>query len=85
MRTGRVLRGQAALAIGAGRVLAVDREPERLALAAARRRARRRRPAHPVTALADANGRPRADVVIEAVGTPDAFETPWTSCGGAVG
>ena len=67
---------QAALAIEPGRVLALDRDPARLALAAeagavpidvtAR---------HPVTAVAEASGGRGADVVIEAVGQPDAFET----------
>ncbi len=67
---------QAALANGAGRVFAVDLEPERLALAAsvgavpvdAGKR-------HPVSALADVTDGRGADVVVEAVGTPSAFES----------
>jgi threonine dehydrogenase-like Zn-dependent dehydrogenase len=67
---------QGALALGAARVFALDREPERLAVAAragaepvdVRRR-------HPQTALAEATEGRGADVVIEAVGTPEAFES----------
>jgi threonine dehydrogenase-like Zn-dependent dehydrogenase len=67
---------QAALAHGSGQVLALDRDPARLALAAAAGAvpidvtAR-----HPVTAVAEATGGRGADIVIEAVGHPDAFET----------
>ena len=67
---------QAALVRGAGRVLALDRDRARLALAegvgaepvdvTAR---------HPVTAAAEVTGGRGADVVIEAVGDPVAFET----------
>ena len=69
---------QAALAMESapGRVLALDREPARLALAAGAGAV----PidvttSHPVTAVAEASGGRGADVVIEAVGSPDAFET----------
>jgi alcohol dehydrogenase len=66
---------QGALALGAGRVLALDREPERLALA-------ERAGAEPVDvrtrdpemAVAAATGDRGADAVIEAVGTSEAFE-----------
>jgi threonine dehydrogenase-like Zn-dependent dehydrogenase len=67
---------QAALAQGPRQVLALDRDPARLALAAATGAvpidvtAR-----HPVTAVAEATGGRGADIVIEAVGHPDAFET----------
>jgi threonine dehydrogenase-like Zn-dependent dehydrogenase len=67
---------QAALAQGSRQVLALDRDPARLALAAAAGAvpidvtAR-----HPVTAVAEATGGRGADIVIEAVGHPDAFET----------
>jgi len=67
---------QAALAQGPRQVLALDRDPARLALAAAAGAvpvdvtAR-----HPVTAVAEATGGRGADIVIEAVGHPDAFET----------
>lgn len=64
------------LAAGVGRVLALDRDPARLALAA-------RAGADPIdvrmcdpqTAVADATKDRGADVVIEAVGRPEAFET----------
>jgi threonine dehydrogenase-like Zn-dependent dehydrogenase len=67
---------QAARVLGATSVFAVDLEPARLALAAsvgavpvdARGR-------HPQTALADATDGRGADVVIEAVGSPTAFES----------
>ncbi len=66
---------QAARALGASRVFGIDREPTRLALAAsvgaATVDARER---HPATALAEATGGRGADVVLEAVGTPEAFE-----------
>ena len=67
---------QAARARGAARVFALDREPERLALAArvgaepvhvGER--------HPATALAEATDGRGADAVIDAVGSPTAFET----------
>ena len=67
---------QAALAQGPRQVLALDRDPARLALAAAAGAvpidvtAR-----HPVTAVAEATGGRGADIVVEAVGHPDAFET----------
>lgn len=67
---------QAALAMSPEQVLAVDRDPARLALAAAvgavpvDATAR-----HPVTAVAEATEGRGADVVLEAVGHPDAFET----------
>jgi threonine dehydrogenase-like Zn-dependent dehydrogenase len=67
---------QAAIARGARQVLALDREPTRLALAAAAGAvpidvsAR-----HPSTAVAEATGGRGADVVLEAVGDPRAFET----------
>ncbi len=67
---------QAALARDPRQVLAVDRDPARLALAAVAGAvpidvtAR-----HPVTAVAEATEGRGADVVIEAVGHPDAFET----------
>ena len=65
-----------ALSLTPGRVLALDRDPARLALAAAAGAvpidvAAR----HPVTAVAEATGGRGADVVVEAVGHPDAFET----------
>lgn len=64
------------VAAGVGRVLALDREPARLALAA-------RAGADPVDvrtcdpqmAVADATQDRGADVVVEAVGRPEAFET----------
>ena len=66
---------QAARALGASSVYAIDREPSRLELAASvgavpvdiRER-------HPQTALSDATDGRGADVVLEAVGTPQAFE-----------
>jgi threonine dehydrogenase-like Zn-dependent dehydrogenase len=67
---------QAAIARGARQVLALDREPARLALAATAGAvpvdvsAR-----HPSTAVAEATGGRGADVVLEAVGDPRAFET----------
>jgi threonine dehydrogenase-like Zn-dependent dehydrogenase len=67
---------QAALTRNPHQVLALDRDPARLALAAAAGAvpidvtAR-----HPVTAVAEATGGRGADVVVEAVGHPDAFET----------
>jgi alcohol dehydrogenase len=67
---------QAALAMAPRAVLALDRDPARLALAATAGAvpidvtAR-----HPVTAVAEATGGRGADVVLEAVGHPDAFET----------
>ena len=67
---------QAALALGAGRVFAIDLEPGRLALAervgAVAVNARQR---HPVSVLSDATDGRGADVVLEAVGTPSAFES----------
>jgi 2-desacetyl-2-hydroxyethyl bacteriochlorophyllide A dehydrogenase len=67
---------QAARARGAGQVFAIDLEPERLELAAgvgavpvnARER-------HPASALAEATEGRGADVVLEVVGTPSAFES----------
>lgn len=68
------LAAQAALAQGAARVMAIDLEPERLALAetvgaeavnAAER--------NPQAAVAERTGGRGADVVIEAVGSPPAF------------
>ncbi|MEP6475676.1 MAG: alcohol dehydrogenase catalytic domain-containing protein [Actinomycetota bacterium] len=67
---------QAALTRGPRQVLALDRDPARLALAAAAGAvpidvtAR-----HPVTAVAEVTGGRGADIVIEAVGHPDAFDT----------
>ena len=67
---------RSAIAMGPAQVLALDRDPGRLMLAAAAGAvpidvtAR-----HPVTAVAEATGGRGADVVIEAVGHPDAFET----------
>ena len=67
---------QAAVTLGARHVFAVDREPDRLVLAteagaiAVDVRAR-----NPVMALADATGGRGADVVLEAVGSAEAFET----------
>jgi threonine dehydrogenase-like Zn-dependent dehydrogenase len=67
---------QSALALGAGRVLALDRVPSRLELVAGvgaepidvtlR---------HPVTAVAEASGGRGADVVVEAVGNVGAYAT----------
>jgi threonine dehydrogenase-like Zn-dependent dehydrogenase len=67
---------QSALALGAGRVLALDRVPSRLELVA-------RVGAepidvtlrHPVTAVAEASGGRGADVVVEAVGNGGAYAT----------
>ena len=67
---------QAARALGAGSVFGIDLEPARLELAAIAgavpvdAHAR-----HPQTALADATDGRGADVVIEAVGSPTAFES----------
>ena len=67
---------QAALMMGAARVFALDREPSRLALATqAGAEPVDVRERHPATALAEATGGRGADVVIEAVGSPAAFET----------
>lgn len=67
---------QAALACGAGRVFAIDLEPGRLDLAgsagAVPVNARER---HPASALAEATDGRGADVVLEAVGSPSAFES----------
>ena len=64
------------LAAGVGRVLALDREPARLALAAgAGADPIDVRTCDPQTAVADATQDRGADVVIEAVGRPEAFET----------
>jgi 2-desacetyl-2-hydroxyethyl bacteriochlorophyllide A dehydrogenase len=67
---------QAARALGAGRVFAIDLEPERLDLAervgAVPIHARER---HPASALAEVTDGRGADVVLEAVGTPSAFES----------
>lgn len=67
---------QAAQVFGAGAVFGIERDARRLALAQAAGAipvdvARQ----HPQTALAEATGGRGADVVIEAVGAPDAFET----------
>jgi threonine dehydrogenase-like Zn-dependent dehydrogenase len=67
---------QAALAGGAGRVFAVDLEPERLVLAASLGAVPvNAQEQHPVSALAEATDGRGADVVLEAVGTPSAFES----------
>jgi threonine dehydrogenase-like Zn-dependent dehydrogenase len=67
---------QAARALGAGRVFGIDLEPGRLELAASVGaepvNARER---HPASALAEATDGRGADVVVEAVGTPDAFQS----------
>ena len=67
---------QAARARGAGSVYGIDLEPGRLALArrvgAVSIDARRQ---HPTTALAEATDGRGADVVLEAVGSPSAFES----------
>ncbi|MGZ5297152.1 MAG: zinc-binding dehydrogenase, partial [Actinomycetota bacterium] len=67
---------QAARALGAGKVFAIDLEPGRLQLAASVGavpvNARER---HPASALAEATDGRGADVVLEAVGTPSAFES----------
>jgi threonine dehydrogenase-like Zn-dependent dehydrogenase len=63
-------------AAGVGRVLALDRDPARLALAAsAGADPVDIRTCDPQMAVADATQDRGADVVIEAVGRPDAFET----------
>jgi threonine dehydrogenase-like Zn-dependent dehydrogenase len=67
---------QAARMLGAAKVFALDREPDRLALAArVGAEPVNVRERHPATALAEATDGRGADVVIEAVGTPSAFET----------
>jgi threonine dehydrogenase-like Zn-dependent dehydrogenase len=67
---------QAARMMGAARVFALDREPDRLALAAqVGAEPVNVRDRHPATALAEATEGRGADVVIEAVGSPPAFET----------
>jgi threonine dehydrogenase-like Zn-dependent dehydrogenase len=67
---------QAARMLGAARVFALDREPDRLALAAQMgAEPVNVRERHPATALSEATGGRGADVVIEAVGHPSAFET----------
>ena len=67
---------QAALAMRPRQVLALDRDPARLALAAAAGATTIDVTArHPVTAVAEATEGRGADVVLEAVGHPDAFET----------
>jgi threonine dehydrogenase-like Zn-dependent dehydrogenase len=67
---------QSALALGAGRVMALDRIAGRLELAASAGAepidVTRR---HPVTAVAEASEGRGADVVLEAVGNADAFTT----------
>ena len=67
---------QAARMFGAGRVFGIDLEAGRLELAASVGavpvNARER---HPATALAEATDGRGADVVVEAVGTPSAFES----------
>jgi threonine dehydrogenase-like Zn-dependent dehydrogenase len=67
---------QAARSLGAGQLFAIDLEPGRLELAASVGavpvNARER---HPVSALADATDGRGADVVLEAVGAPSAFES----------
>ena len=67
---------QAARMLGAGRVFGIDREPGRLELAAgAGAEPVDARERHPASALAEATDGRGADVVIEAVGTVDAFES----------
>jgi 2-desacetyl-2-hydroxyethyl bacteriochlorophyllide A dehydrogenase len=67
---------QAAKVLGARRVLLLDMEPQRLALAAlAGAEPVNVRERHPATAVADATEGRGADVVIEAVGTPEGLET----------
>ncbi len=67
---------QAALALGAGRVLALDRVPSRLELAAgAGAEPIDVTERHPVTAVAEASGGRGADVVLEAVGNVGAYAT----------
>jgi threonine dehydrogenase-like Zn-dependent dehydrogenase len=67
---------QAARVFGAGRVFGIDLEPGRLQLAASVGavpvNARER---HPASALAEATDGRGADVVLEVVGTPSAFES----------
>ncbi|MGZ8571469.1 MAG: zinc-binding dehydrogenase [Actinomycetota bacterium] len=67
---------QAARALGAGQVFGIDLEPGRLELAesagAVPVNARER---HPATALAEATDGRGADVVLEVVGSPSAFES----------
>jgi threonine dehydrogenase-like Zn-dependent dehydrogenase len=66
---------QAALALGAGRVFALDTRADRLALtAAAGATPVNVGERNPVMALSEATGGRGADVVIEAVGTPAAYE-----------
>lgn len=68
--------GQAARAMGAGRVFALDVDARRLAYAAdAGVEPLNVTERHPATALADATDGRGADVVIDAVGSADAFET----------
>ena len=67
---------QAARAAGAGRVFAIDREPSRLALAeSVGAQPIDVRERHPGTALAEATEGRGADVVIEAVGSTETFES----------
>jgi threonine dehydrogenase-like Zn-dependent dehydrogenase len=67
---------QAAIALGAGRVVALDRDPGRLALAGvAGALAVDVRAHNPVMALSDVTDGRGADVVLEAVGSPEAYET----------
>jgi threonine dehydrogenase-like Zn-dependent dehydrogenase len=67
---------QAARALDAGRVVALDREPDRLALAEAAGAAPVDIGArNPTMALAEMTDDRGADVVVDAVGHPDAFES----------
>jgi threonine dehydrogenase-like Zn-dependent dehydrogenase len=67
---------QSLVALGVGRVLALDRVASRLALAeAAGATPLDAGTANPASAVAAATGGRGADVVLEAVGHPDAFET----------
>ena len=67
---------QAARALGAGQVFAIDLEPGRLELAASVGAVPvNARDRHPASALAEATDGRGADVVLEAVGTPSAFES----------
>jgi threonine dehydrogenase-like Zn-dependent dehydrogenase len=67
---------QALLALGVERVLGLDREPSRLALAeAAGAQPVDVGASNPANAVAEATDGRGADVVLEAVGHPDAFET----------
>jgi threonine dehydrogenase-like Zn-dependent dehydrogenase len=67
---------QAAIALGAERVVALDQEPARLALAAsAGALPVDVRAQNPVTALSDLTDGRGADVVLEAVGSPEAYES----------